>query len=334
MDIKRPSSTQHTPAQTSTATPAPTASQQQLAELKAATSTATVENMTDMERHVAGFADLALSKQKGAATVTAASTQQVLEALGLRVESSGVFDMGAKVDKAGGAILTGLFAKRQGHPDHVETARLAEVGVRDAKEGVLAHSGIFGKDGNINPKEAAAWWHETAGKKGVITKADVERYLNGPGVDLGLFSLRKPGKALNALEFHLLFDVAAVVDKSGERVLTPDRFLAFLDGSLWKDLAAARAEGKLYEPVKTGVAVHDSTKKVASEMAKLTARYGGSTDAGTQALHQAQLNIDVDASLKYQQSQKTLLPTIFGAVRALCPVGGGSGMKSMKPAEA
>jgi len=132
----------------------------------------------------------------------------------------------------------------------------------------------------------------------------------------------------------LLFDLAAVVDKSGQKVLTQDRFLAFLDGSLWRGLADARREGKLYEPVKVGEAMHGSARKVASEIAKLTARFGFSTDAGTQALHQAQLTIDTEASLKYQQSEKTLLPTVLGAVRALCPVGGAAALKAApKPAE-
>jgi len=80
--------------------------------------------------------------------------------------------------------------------------------------------------------------------------------------------------------------------------------------------------------------MHGSARKVASEIAKLTARYGFSTDAGTQALHQAQITIDTDASLKYQQSEKTLLPTILGAVRALCPVGGAAGLKAPPKQEA
>jgi len=289
-----------------------------------------VEKMTDIEKHVQGFIDIPLSKEKGEAVVTPHATQQVLEAMGIRVESHGKLDLvGNKLDPAGGDLLTKLFAKRQGHPGFVETDRLGEVGIREKATGFSAHSGTFDKKtGMIDAKKAATWWQNTSEGKGYITKDDVVRYLNGPGVDvLGLFALKLPGKFLNGLEFTLLFDLAAQVSDKGERVLTPDRFLAFLDGSLWRGLAEARASGTLYEPVKIGASMHGgSAGKVAMEMAKLTAAYGGPTDAGTMALHQAKLTIDTEASLKYQQAEKTLVPTLLGAVRALCPVGGASGL--------
>lgn len=321
-------------AKPSIPTTKPPSSADQLEQLREQTPTGTVEKMTDLERHVAGFADLPLSREKGAAVVTASSTQEVLEALGIRVESTGTFDLAARTNRQGGNILTGLFANRQGHPDYVETARLAEVGVRATREGVLADTGMFEQSGMLNPERAAQWWHETSGGKGYMTLEDIRGYVDGPALDLGLISLKRPGKAFNELEFHLLFDIAAVVDDKGQRVLTPDRFLAFLDGSLWRDLAKARAEGTLYEPTKVGVAVHESTKKVASELARLAARYGGIADTGTQALHQGQLTVDTTASLTYQQQQKALHPTIFGALRALCPVGGGSLAGAGTPAAA
>ena len=324
MDIKKP------PALSN-----PTAAALQAPEkLAEAVPAKALEQMTDMEKHVAGFVNIPMSKDKGELIVSASSTQEVLQALGIRVHATGVFDVVApRVDKLGGELLTGLFAKNQGHKDprFVQTTRLAEVGVRDTREGIRGDTGMFDKKtGMIDAQKAASWWVATTHGKDHMTLDDIKGYLDGPGHDvggLGLISLHKPGKALNALELTLLFDLAAQVDSKGQRVLTPDRFMAFLDGSMWRDLAQARLEGKLYEPVKIGAATHGSAGKVASEIAKLTAAYGGPTDAGTMALHQAKLSIDTEASLKYQQSEKTLLPTILGAVRTLCPVGGAAGLQ-------
>src|ERR1043166_4421984 len=187
MEIKKPPTTTPVAPRTAEAL-------QPKGTLAQATSTERVEKLTDMEKHVQGFADIPMSKGKNDVIVTAASTQQVLEAMGLKVESTGIFDIaGAKLDKHGGELLTNLFSKRQGHPDFLETKKLAEVGVRGVRDGIQGDTGMFDKaTGMIDAHKAAEWWVKTGDGKDYLTAGDIKRYLNGPGVEfLGIFGLHK-----------------------------------------------------------------------------------------------------------------------------------------------
>ena len=273
----------------------------------------TVNNVKEgIEAHLQAFVDVHRSAELGKPVITAQSTREMLGALGIKT-------------RAGGHILQKPFSIAQGHAEHADLARMKE-GVREKKTGISAHTGTFEhKTGRLDPKEAVAFWKEVAGPKGYVTVDDVNRFVTGDKVvDLGLIHLRKPGKVVNELEFRLLFDMAAQVSDKGERVLTTDRFTAFIDGTLWQDLAKARKAGTLYQPRPVGEMIHEGSKKVAKGLAQLAATYGGTTaDAGTSAAHQGALTIDTDASLKQQQKTKTLGPTIGGAMRALCPMGFG-----------
>lgn len=273
----------------------------------------TIEEAPDgIQAHLQAFVDVKESAKQGKPVITAQSTRELLDALGLKTV-------------VGGHILQKPFSIPQGHAGHADLARMKE-GIRDTRTGIQADTGTFIKEtGGMNADMAVSAWHVMTQGKGYATKEDVQRYVTGDKThDFGLFHTRKAGKVLNELEFRLLFDVAAQVDDKGQRVLTADRYVAFLDGTLWADLAKARQAGTLYQPRPVGEVVHEGPKKVASGLAKLAAAFAGTAgDAGTSAAHQANLTIDVEASLKEQQSTKTLLPTIGGAMKALCPAGFG-----------
>jgi hypothetical protein len=273
----------------------------------------TVDQVPDgIQAHLQAFVDVDKSAQLGKPVITARSTREMLSAMGLAT-------------MAGGHILQKPFSIPQGHAGHADLARMKE-GIRAVSSGIQADTGTYDKaTGGMNPDKAIAFWKDITQGKGYVTVDDVNRFVTGDTVhDVGLFHTRKPGKVLNELELRLLFDVAAQVDDKGQRVLTADRFVAFLDGTLWQGLAQARAAGTLYQPRPVGEVAHEGPKKVAAGLAKLAAAYAGSAgDPGTAAGAQANLTIDVEASLQEQQRTKTLLPTIGGAMRALCPVGFG-----------
>lgn len=265
-----------------------------------------------IQAHLQAFVDLKKSRELGKPVITAQSTREMLGALGIAT-------------LAGGHILTKPFSIPQGHASHADLARMKE-GVRSATTGINAHTGTYTHGtGALDPEQAVAFWKDISQGKNYVTVDDVQRFVTGDKkLDLGLVHTRGVGKVVNELEIRLFFDMAAQVDKKGQRVLTADRFTAFLDGTLWKDLARARQAGTLYQPRPVGEMVHDGPKKVARSLAQLAANFGGvAADAGTSAAHQADLTLDHEASLKLQQSTKTLLPTIGGAMKALCPVGFG-----------
>lgn len=273
----------------------------------------TIKDAPDgIQAHLQAFVDVKKSGELGKPVITAQSTRQMLQALGLKTA-------------VGGHILQKPFSIPQGHAGHADLARMKE-GIRGVSEGIQADTGTYVKEtGGMNADKAVSAWHMMTQGKGYATADDVQRFVTGDKThDFGLFHTRKVGKVLNELEFRLLFDVAAQVDAKGQRVLTADRYVAFLDGTLWADLAKARQAGTLYQPRPVGEVVHEGPKKVATGLAQLAASFAGTAgDPGTSAAHQANLTIDVDASLKEQQSTKTLLPTIGGAMAALCPAGFG-----------
>ena len=273
----------------------------------------TIDQVPDgIQAHLQAFVDVQKSAELGKPVITSRSTREMLSAMGIAT-------------LAGGEILQKPFSIPQGHAGYADLARMKE-GIRGVATGIQADTGTYDKaTGGMNPDKAIAFWQDITQGKGFVTADDVNRFVTGDTVhDFGLFHTRKPGKVLNELELRLLFDVAAQVDDKGQRVLTSDRFVAFLDGTLWAGLAQARAAGTLYQPRPVGEIAHEGPKKVATGLAKLAAAFAGPAgDAGTSAAHQGNLTIDVEASLREQQSTKTLLPTIGGAMRALCPAGFG-----------
>ncbi len=273
-----------------------------------------LEDVQDgIEAHLQAFVDVEESAKLGKPVITPRSTAQMLRGIGVE----NIF---------GGHILTLPFSIPQGHKSHADLKRMIE-GIRDKDTGINADTGTYDKaTGHINADKAVAFWKEIAGPKGYVTKDDVNAFVAGKKKFdiLGKLHAREVGKVINETEIRLLFDVAAQKSEGGDRVLTSDRFVAFLDGTIWQDLAKARADGTLYQPRPVGELVHEGPKKVATGLAKLAATYGATVaDAGTSAQHQAALTIDSEASLDYQQAAKTLFPTIGGAMRALCPLGYG-----------
>lgn len=273
-----------------------------------------IEDVEDgIQAHLQAFVDVDESRKQGKPVITPRSTAQMLRAVGV-------------MHVTGGFILTLPFSIPQGHAGRADLDRMIE-GIRGKDSGIQADTGTYDKaTGRVNPDKAIAFWREIAGDKGYVTKDDVNAFVAGEKkFDIvGDLHAREFGKVINETEIRLLFDVAAVKRDGGERALTADRFVAFLDGTIWQDLAKARDDGTLYQPRPVGELIHEGPKKVAAGLASLAATYGATAaDAGTSALHQAALTIDVEASLDYQQSAKTLFPTIGGAMRALCPLGFG-----------
>ncbi len=174
-------------------------------------------------------------------------------------------------------------------------------------------------------------WKDFAGDKGYLNDGDVVALVEN--------------KVVNALEFGLLMELAGQITTEGERVLTPETMISFYDGSLFDDLAKARADGVLLVP--TGVQQHDGTKEIAKSLASMALQNGGAAAGeGAKSLYGAKMTIDVDASLKYQQKDKSLGPTLklaggtalkgldsdlaqsigtslAGTFKAMCPAGKG-----------
>jgi hypothetical protein len=203
------------------------------------------------------------------------------------------------VEKLKFFLKLGAHIKKGAQLDHTEISRINE-GIRaDGSD-----TGIFDKaTGKVNAQRFVDVWTEFAGTKGYMTEADMGKLVQG--------------KFPNGLEFGLLFALAGVTMKDGTKALPLDRALAFYDGSLFHDLADARASGKLYKP--TGVLVHDGPRQVAATLSKLALEKGGNT-AGAAAMAMSggklamTLPIDEAASLAEQQSTKSLASTFEAAI--------------------
>ena len=299
-------------------------------EAAAATATKAGPAKTALQKHISFFENLT----NGEGTVDAKNTRKGLGALGLTGVSNAF----------GGHALTVPFAIPQNAKNGVgaklraaATGELAidriHEGVRgvDEKTGKPSDSGVYDKDGNINSAAFMTMWKDFAGDKGYLNDSDVVSLVEN--------------KVVNALEFGLLMELAGQINTDGERVLTPNTMISFYDGSLFEDLAKARESGVLLQP--TGVQQHDGAKEIAKSLSSMALQNGGAAAGeGAKALYGAKMTIDVDASLAYQQKDKSLGPTIklaggtalkgidselaqnigtslAGTFKAMCPAGKG-----------
>lgn len=243
---------------------------------------------------------------KGTGIVNMESTREGLEKLGLA---------GISIP-FGGFALTAPFSIRQNKSLFADAVHMNRI-----QEGVRADgtdTGVFKKeDGSLDVANFKKFFNRVAGDKGYITDADLSKLVNKApaGQEKGL-------GPVSALEWTLLKELAGQINTKGERILTLEHMVAFYDGSLFKDLAAAREAGTLYKP--TGATSHDGLKKVAKGLSSQALQMGG-VDAGegAKANKAASFTIDEEASLAYQQKTKTLGPTLAGAFKALCPAGKG-----------
>lgn len=288
--------------QKTTNEPAPAAAKAK-AQQAEATSTETKPSM--LAQHIAFFETLN-KDGSGTGSVSMKGTREGLKALGIS---------GLSIP-FGGFALTAPFSIRQNKSlfaDNVHMDRIQE-GVRaDGSD-----TGVFNKaDGSLNLDNFKKFWTRVAGDKGYITDKDVSKLVNKApaGQEKGLGPVA-------ALEWNLLMELAGQITTKGERVLTLDHITAFYDGSLFKDLAAAREAGTLYKP--TGAVSHDGLRKVAKGLSSQALQLGG-VEAGeaAKANKAATFTIDDAASLEYQQKTKTLGSTLAGAFKALCPAGKG-----------
>ncbi|HEY4220081.1 MAG TPA: caleosin family protein [Myxococcota bacterium] len=257
-----------------------------------------------IDAHIAFFMDM---MQPG--VVNSGSTKKGLDALGLKGVNltiggpalTAVFSIKQDLKDADG-VKTGNGIIHALKADHVEIARI--------KEGIRADgsdTGIYNKDtGGINVDKFVEVWKQFAGDKNYLDEGDKTRLVKG--------------KFPNGLEFGLLFEVASVITKDGTRAVPLDRALAFYDGSLFRDLANARAAGTLYKP--TGVLVHDGVKQVAKSLSSQALQMGGvAAGEAAKAIHGGSLALEIDerASLELQQTDKNLISTFtsaFGATKA------------------
>jgi hypothetical protein len=273
---------------------------------KAATSAAAAEQpLSSLAQHIAFFETLSKDGDK-TGLVQTRGTRDGLRKLGL----------GGVSVPFGGVALTAPFSIRQNHSLFANAVHMDRI-----QEGVRADgsdTGVFNKaDGSLNLDNLKAFIARAAGDKGYITDKDLSKLLNKQpaGEQKGLGPVA-------ALEWNLLMELAGQITTRGERVLTTDHIVAFYDGSLFKDLAAAREAGTLYKP--TGAVSHDGLRKVAKGLSSQALQLGG-VDAGegAKANKAASFTIDDAASLEYQQKTKTLGSTLAGAFKALCPAGKG-----------
>lgn len=250
---------------------------------------------SSLAQHIAFFETLNKDGSK-TGVVQTGGTRDGLRALGLS---------GISVP-FGGVALTAPFSIRMNKSLTANKVHMDRIGDMVRADGT--DTGVYKKDGSLDVAAFKTFWQSAAGKKGYITDADVTQLV-----------ARKP---VSALEFCLLMELAGQINTKGERVLTLDTMVAFYDGSLFADLAKARAEGTLYKP--TGAVAHDGLKKVAQGLSSQALQMGGA-DAGEGAKAIAARNNTIDdaASLEYQQKTKTLGPTLAGAFKALCPAGKG-----------
>jgi hypothetical protein len=217
----------------------------------------------------------------------------------------------------GGYIVTTPFAIAQGHPTYVTVKRIRE-GIRSIHVGPLADSGTFvRKTGFLEPDNAVKFWRRLTVDKGYCTLADVESYVGQVAagskiVGVGPLQLRFPGHPINELEIRLLFDMAAQITVDGERILTADRFVAFVDGTLWQDFAKARANKRIYDPRPFAAVVHEGAKKVATRLIALSGKAGP-------AIWDPPVTVDAERSLAEQQREKTIYPTLVGALLTALP---------------
>lgn len=250
------------------------------------------DGRTMIAHHVAFFEMLG-ADGANSGIVNAKSTRAGLKKLGL----------GGLSVPFGGVALTAPFAIPQ-NKSLTTTVHMDRLG-----EGVRADgtdTTIFKKDGSVDAAAFKNFWRSTAGAKGYIVDADLQQLVQG--------------KPVSALEFNLLMELAGQISSKGERVLTLEHMLAFYDGTLFQDLAKARASNTLYQP--TGAVAHDGLKKIAQGLSSQALQLGG-VDAGegAKAIGAANLTIDDAASLAYQKKSKTLGSTLAGAFKALCPAG-------------
>jgi hypothetical protein len=287
------------PLSTTEATKTPTPTKAATTET-ATTATATTKPNSALANHIAFF------ETQGTGIVTSKGT-----ALGLRKLGLGGISV-----PFGGVALTAPFSIPQNKSlfaNQVHMDRIQE-GVR----GGGTDTGVFNKaDGSLNVDNLKKFWTSVAGPKGYINDADVSKLVNKKPAG------QTPGLGpVAALEWNLLKELAGQITTTGERVLTLEHIVAFYDGSLFNDLAAAREAGTLYKP--TGATSHDGLKKVAKGLSSQALQLGG-VDAGegAKANKAATFTIDEAASLEYQQKTKTLGSTLAGAFKALCPAGKG-----------
>lgn len=273
---------------------------------KAAEATQTAEKpQSSLAQHIAFFETLN-KDGSGTGSVSMKGTREGLKALGI----SGISI------PFGGFALTAPFSIRQNKSLFADNVHMDRI-----QEGVRADgtdTGVFNKaDGSLNLDNFKKFWTSVAGDKGYVTDKDVSKLVNkAPAGE------KKGLGPVAALEWNLLMELAGQITTKGERVLTLDHITAFYDGSLFKDLAAAREAGTLYKP--TGAVSHDGLRKVAKGLSSQALQMGG-VEAGeaAKANKAATFTIDDAASLEYQQKTKTLGSTLAGAFKALCPAGKG-----------
>ena len=216
----------------------------------------------------------------------------------------------------GGVALTAPFSIAQNKSLFANAVHMDRI-----QEGVRADgtdTGVFKKDGSLDTAAFEKFWKTTAGDKGYLTDADLDKLVNKQPKG----STTKGLGPVAALEWNLLRELAGQINTKGERVLTLNHALAFYDGTLFADLAKAREAGTLYKP--TGAVSHDGLKKVAKGLSSQALQLGGAdAGEGAKAIRAGNLTIDDAASLEYQQKSKTLGPTLAGAFKALCPAGKG-----------
>ncbi len=256
--------------------------------------------LSSLAQHIAFF------ETQGTGNVQQKGTREGLKALGIGGISVGF----------GGFALTAPFSIRQNKSLFADAVHMDRI-----QEGVRADgtdTGVYNKaDGSLNLDNLKKFITSAAGDKGFITDKDIGKFINKQpaGQPKGLGPVA-------ALEWNLLMELAGQITTKGERVLTVDHVVAFYDGSLFKDLAAAREAGTLYKP--TGAVSHDGLRKVAKGLSSQALQMGG-VEAGeaAKANKAATFTIDDAASLEYQQKTKTLGSTLAGAFKALCPAGKG-----------
>ncbi|MDP2345897.1 MAG: caleosin family protein [Deltaproteobacteria bacterium] len=269
------------------------------------TETAAPRENTALANHIAFFETLTKDGGK-TGIVSTGGTRDGLRKLGISGISVAV----------GGVALTAPFSIRQNKSIFANAVHMDRI-----QEGVRADgtdTGVFKKDGTIDTAAFEKFWTKTAGPKGYLTDADLDKLVNKQPKG----SETKGLGPVAALEWCLLRDLAGQINTKGERVLTLNHAIAFYDGTLFADLAKARESGTLYKP--TGATSHDGLKKVAKGLSSQALQFGGAdAGEGAKAISAGNLTIDDAASLEYQQKSKTLGPTLAGAFKALCPAGKG-----------
>ncbi len=261
--------------------------------------------LTGLQKHLVAFIDVARSRELERLVITEASTAELLRALGV----------GTVI---GARLMVAALARIQKTDGEVEFARVHE-GIRADLAGPNAHTGIYRVEattesdiGEIDPDAAASFWLEVTRGKRYLTGEDLDLFVRGESLlSLGLVRFHKVGRVINRFEFQLFFDVAAQVSGAGKRVLTEDRFLSFLDGSIWRDLAEARREDRLYVAPPPREA---ATQRVA-EYIRQRADGNQEGDSGPN------LEIDEKRSLREQRRTKLILPVLLQPMADLLDLG-------------